>query len=126
MRSETAGIWIRNSAGELVRTDSVIRLRCADGVVEAACADGSSVQLAGPGCPRDFHARLLGQIARLRRTLDDRWIVILAADLTPGRAEWASQTTDELESGTAGIAPRDLTGGSGPAGEMRCDGDPGT
>ncbi len=96
MGSEAANVWIRSSAGELVRADALIHLRCGDGQVEATCADGRSVLLTGPGCPADFHLQLLWELSRVR--LDDRWIVVISPEVTADGARWARATANDLVS----------------------------
>ncbi len=96
MTSGSANVWIRSGDNELVRSDVIIGLRCHGGEVEAACPDGSVVRLAGPGCPPDFHLQLLRELGRLYIMRDDRWVVIVSSDVTPGSAMWIAERVDEL------------------------------
>jgi hypothetical protein len=63
-------------------------------VVAATSAGGRQVRLAGPGCPSDFHLRLLSELARVN--LDDRWIVIVSPERTDEGAKWTRTTADDL------------------------------
>jgi hypothetical protein len=94
MGSDAPNVWIRSSAGELVRADALIHLRCGDGQVEATCADGRSVLLTGPGCPADFHVQLLLELSRVR--LDDRSIVVICPLVTTDGARWTRAAADDL------------------------------
>jgi len=93
MRSGTPNVWVRSSDDELLRADTLVRLRCHDGVVEATSAAGRQARLTGPGCPPDFHLQLLLELARVN--LDDRWVVV-AAEGTAKGAKWARRTADDL------------------------------
>lgn len=96
MTSGTAHVWIRTADGELVRTDVITWLRRRGGEVEAARPDGTVVRLAGPGCLSDFHIALLRELESHSRWHDDRWIVIITAEMTSGTSRWASSRLDEL------------------------------
>jgi hypothetical protein len=94
MRSlDRSNVWIRTSSGELVRADAVVGLRNRDGAAEAVCSDGRSVRLAEPGCPPDFHARLLAHLARMQA--DDRWIWVISPQVADGTARWVHVRADE-------------------------------
>lgn len=82
MTSGTAHVWIRSADGELLRSDVITWLRCRAAEVEAARPDGTVVQLAGPGCPPDFHIALLRELESHGRGHDDRWIVVITAEIT--------------------------------------------
>jgi hypothetical protein len=96
MTSETAHVWIRCADGELVRSDVITWLRCRSGDVDAARPDGSTIRLAGPGCPPDFYVALLRELEPHSGWHDDRWVVIITAEITPAAARWASARLDEL------------------------------
>ena len=96
MTSGTAHVRIRSADGELIRSDVITWLRCRGGEVEAARPDGTIVRLAGPGCPPDFHIALVRELESRSRRQDDRWIVIITAETTPGTSRWASARLDEL------------------------------
>lgn len=89
-------VWIGATDGELVRADRITGLRCAGGSTEAHCSDGRMVQLAGSGCPADFHARLLAELARARA--EPRWFVIIAAEPSRDGAQWVTHRIDDLVS----------------------------
>jgi hypothetical protein len=105
MGSRAADVWISAGDGQLVAADSVTRLRCEDGLVQAMCTDGSWLDVAGPGCPPDFHLQLLGHIAKARRLFDDRWITVLAADGAGEDLCWTSVTADDLDNARREAAP---------------------
>jgi hypothetical protein len=96
MTSGTAHVWIMTAEGELVRSDVITWLRCRGGAVESVCPDGTAVRLAGPGCPPGFHLALLHELESQSRWHDDRWIVIITAETTPGSCRWAGARLDEL------------------------------
>jgi hypothetical protein len=93
----TAYVWIRCADGELVRSDVITWLGCRDGDVEAGRTDGTTARLAGPGCPPDFHVALLRELQSQSRWQDDRWIVIVTAEMSVGAARWVSARLDEPE-----------------------------
>ena len=95
MASAAADVWLRAVGGELVSAAAIIGLRCRDGEVEAILAGGASLRLAGPGCPPEFHLQLLAELARARRIYDDRWIVIISAEMAADGPRWTCATTDE-------------------------------
>lgn len=81
MTGEVSGVRIRANDGQLVAADSVARLRCDDGQVRAMCSTATGwLEFACPGCPPDFHVQLLGRVAKTRRLLDGRWVIIVVAD----------------------------------------------
>ena len=96
MTSGTAHAWIMTADGELIRSDVLTWLRCHDGLVEAACPDGASARLAGPGCPPGFHLALLREMETHSRDRDDRWTVIITAEITTGVCRWASARLGDI------------------------------
>ncbi len=82
--------------GELVRSDVIAWLRCRGSEVETARPDGTTVRLAGPGCPPDFHIALLRELESHGRWHDNRWIITITADITASTARWMSTRLDEL------------------------------
>jgi hypothetical protein len=89
-------VWIRCADGELVRWDAITWLRCFGGDVEAACPDGTGIRLAGPGCLSDFDVALLRELESAGRWHDDRWVVIVSAEITADAARWVSAQRDEI------------------------------
>ena len=85
-----------HSQGGAYPADAVIGLRCGGGEVEATRTDGTVVRLAGPGCPPDFDVALLRQLESADRWHDDRWVVIVTAEITASAARWVSAQLDEL------------------------------
>ena len=96
MTSGMAHVWIRCADGELVRSDVITWLRCGGGDVEAARSDGTVVRLAGPGCPPDFDVALLRERESAGPRHDDRWVVIVTAEITASAARWVSAQLDDL------------------------------
>ena len=90
-----ADVWLRAVGGELVHAAAIIGLRCRDGEVEAILAGGAGLRLAGPGCPPEFRVQLLAELASARRIYDDRWIVIISAQMAADDPRWTCATTDE-------------------------------
>ena len=89
-------MWIRSTSGELLRSDVITWLQYRGGEVQAARPDGTAVRLAGPGCPPDFHVALLRELEAQGRCHDDRWIVVITAEITTGSSRWASARLDEV------------------------------
>ena len=92
MTSGTAHVWIRTADRELVRSDVIAWLRCCGGEVETARPDGTTVRLAGPGCPPDFYMALLRELESHGRWHDNRWVITITAST----ARWVSTRLDEL------------------------------
>jgi len=97
MTSAAAHVWIRCPGGEVVRADVITWLRCAGGEVQAARPDGTTVRLAGPGCPPDLDTALLREPESAGRFHDDQWVVIVTAEITASAARWVSAQLDELD-----------------------------
>lgn len=96
MTSGTAHLWIRSADGELTRSDAITWSRCRGGEVEAARPDGTVIRLAGPGCPSTSTSRCCANCSPMAAGHDDRWIVVITAEVTPGTARWAGVRLDEL------------------------------
>ena len=72
--------------------------------VETVRPDITIVQLAGPGCPPDFHLALLRELTSRAGWSNDRWTIIITADTTSDTAQniaplasdpgWPDEVTD--------------------------------
>lgn len=96
MSSGTEHVWIMTADYDLIRSDVLTWLRCEDGIVQTMRPDGALVRLAGPGCPPGFHLALLREMEIHNRARDDRWTVIITAEITTGVCRWASAQLDDI------------------------------